>query len=111
MPDVGALIDLIQPFQPAQGPMTTPAGRVTAASGSRPGDSTLPVATPPGEALEAAIERLEGTGASRHIREAADGLRAMGYELRLARTTIPASAPRTTCALWTRRIPPTAWAT
>ena len=32
LPDVGALIDLIRPFQPTQGPMTTPARRATVTS-------------------------------------------------------------------------------
>jgi hypothetical protein len=34
-----------------------------------------------------------GVGDSRHIREAADGLRSMGYELRLAQTAIPGKQP------------------
>jgi hypothetical protein len=47
----------------------------------------------PGEILEAAIQRLESSGSSRNVREAADGLLAMGYELRLAKTTVPGKTP------------------
>jgi len=39
--------------------------------------------------LEAAIQRLESSGASRNIREAVDGLRALGYELIPAKTNVP----------------------
>jgi len=95
LPDVGVLIDLIQPFQPAQGPMTVPhRGRhITAGSRNQPSDMVLHPAAPPDEVLEAAIQRLEGTGTSWNVREAADGLRAMGYELRLAKTTVPGKRP------------------
>jgi hypothetical protein len=93
IPDVGMLIDLIQPFQPAQGPMSTSVGHVIAASSRRPDGRTSSAATSASEAIEAAIQRLEDSGASRHIREAANGLRAMGYELRLAQTTIPGKRP------------------
>lgn len=71
LPDVGVLIDLIKPFQPAQGP----------------------VAVHRSENLKAAIQRLANSGASKNIREAADGLLAMGYELRLAKTTAPGKRP------------------
>jgi hypothetical protein len=93
VPDVGVLIDLVQPFQPAQGPMTTPASPVIAVSASQPAGRTLPAAASPDEALEVAIQRLEASRASRHIREAADSLRAMGYQLRLARTAISGKRP------------------
>jgi hypothetical protein len=93
LPDVGALIDLILPFQPAQGPMTTPANRSTVAGHIKPESSTHQAIAPPDEVLNEAIQRLEGSGASRNIREAADSLRAMGYELRLAKTTVPGKRP------------------
>jgi hypothetical protein len=93
MPDAAMLIDLIQPLQPTQGPMNTPVGRNIAAGAIRPVGGTASATVSSGEALEAAIQRLEASGASRHIREAADGLRAMGYELRLAQTTIPGKRP------------------
>lgn len=93
IPDVGLLIDLIQPFQPAQGPMTIPASQLTATTTSRPAGSTMMPPASLGGELEAAIVRLEGSGSSRHVREAADGLRAMGYELRLAQTAVPGKQP------------------
>jgi CHAT domain len=93
MPDVAMLIDLIQPLQPTQGPMNIPVGRTIAVGAIRPVGGTVSATVSPGEVLEAAIQRLEASGASRHIREAADGLRAMGYELRLAQTTIPGKRP------------------
>jgi CHAT domain len=71
LPDVGVLIDLVKPFQPAQGP----------------------VATHRSESLKAAIQRLASSGASKNIHAAADGLLAMGYELRLAKTTAPGKPP------------------
>jgi hypothetical protein len=45
------------------------------------------------EVLEAAIRRLESSGLSPHVREAADGLLAMGYKLRLAKTSDPGKRP------------------
>ncbi len=73
--------------------MTIPAGHSTVASGTPREVSTHQAVAPPGEMLKAAIRRLEGSGASRNIREAADGLRAMGYDLRLAKTTVPGKRP------------------
>jgi hypothetical protein len=93
LPDVGTLIDLVLPFQPAQGPMTTPDGRGTVVGDIRAEGSTHQAVEPPDEVLKEAIQRLEGSGASRNIREAADSLRAMGYELRLAKTTVPGKRP------------------
>jgi hypothetical protein len=93
LPDVGALIELIRPFQPAQGPMTAPAGPVRVAGGRQPEAETFQAAASPDEALEAAIQRLAGSGASRNIREAAHGLRVTGYELRLAKSTVPGRRP------------------
>jgi hypothetical protein len=40
-----------------------------------------------------AIQRLESSGVSRNVREAAEGLRALGYELKLATTTVPGKSP------------------
>jgi hypothetical protein len=93
LPDVGTLIDTILPFQPAQGPMTTPVSSTTMASDTQPEGSTHQAVVLPAEVLEAAIQRLESSGTSRNIREAADGLRAMGYELKLAKTTVPGKRP------------------
>ena len=63
------------------------------ASGRPPGDETPQISMHPGEILETAIQRLGGSGTSRNTREAADGLRAMGYELRLAESTVPGKSP------------------
>lgn len=71
LPDVGMLINLVKPFQPAQGP----------------------IAAHRSETLKAAIQRLARSGASKNIGAAADGLLAMGYELRLAKTTAPGKRP------------------
>jgi CHAT domain len=94
LPDVGVLIDLIRPFQPATGPMTVPVGgNITAAGRSEPSANTFQAAALPDDVLEGAIRRLESSGASRNIREAVDGLRAMGYELILAKTTVAGKPP------------------
>lgn len=93
LPDVGPLIDLILPYQSAPGPMTAPVGRTTAASDIQPEGRTRQAVVLSGEMLEAAVQRLESSGASRNIREAADGLRAIGYVLRLPKTTVPGKRP------------------
>ena len=94
LPDVGVLIDLIRPFHPAQGPMTTSTGNhITGTSGSRPHAKPPQAPAFPDNALEVAIQRLESSGVSRNVREAAEGLWALGYELRLAKTTVPGKAP------------------
>jgi hypothetical protein len=67
--------------------------RVITAGDSETDDRTPTRVASQGEALELAIQRLEGSGASRHIREAVDSLRAMGYELRLAKTRKPDKHP------------------
>jgi hypothetical protein len=43
--------------------------------------------------LEAAIQRLESSGASPNVRAAADGLRALGYVLKPAKTVVPGKKP------------------
>ena len=93
LPDVRGLIDLIRPFQPAQGPMPVPANHMTRASGSPVSGRAVGPAALSDEILETAVQRLESSGASRNVREAADGLLAMGYELRLAKTTVPGRSP------------------
>jgi hypothetical protein len=93
LPDVGTLIDLVLPFQPEQGPMTIPDGCGAVAGGIRAESSIHQAAVSPDEVLKEAIRRLEGSGASRNIRESADSLRAMGYELRLAKTAVPGKRP------------------
>jgi hypothetical protein len=45
------------------------------------------------DALEAAIERLERSGTSSNVREATDGLLAMGYTLKLPETNVPGKRP------------------
>jgi hypothetical protein len=45
------------------------------------------------EVLEAAIQRLESSGASQNVRAAVDGLNALGYVLRPARTIVPGKIP------------------
>jgi PIN like domain len=45
------------------------------------------------EVLEAAIQRLESSGASPNVRAAVDGLHALGYLLRPARTIVPGTIP------------------
>lgn len=47
----------------------------------------------PGDVVESAIGRLESSGVSRNVREAAQSLRAMGYELKPARSTVPGKRP------------------
>lgn len=85
---MGVLIDLIRPFQPGTGPMAVPvAGHITVA-GSEDSAKTFQAVAFPDGVLEGAIRRLESSGASRNTREAVDGLRAMGYELILAKTTV-----------------------
>lgn len=89
LPEVGLLIDLIRPFQPATGPMTAAIGdNITVTSNSGPDAENIQAAVIP-DVLESAIERLESSGASRNVREAAEGLLAMGYELKPAKTTVP----------------------
>ena len=110
LPDVGLLIDLIRPFQPATGPMAAATGgNINVGSNSEPDPKNIHAAVFP-DVLESAIERLESSGASRNVREAAESLRAMGYELKPAKTTVPGKHPRTTCASWIRDIPPMALA-
>jgi hypothetical protein len=46
-----------------------------------------------GDALEAAIQRLESSGTSSNVREATDGLLVMGYTLRLPETNVPDKRP------------------
>jgi hypothetical protein len=60
---------------------------------AEPSASTLTAASSPDDVLEAAIQRLESSGASRNVRAATDGLRAMGYELKLAETNRPGRRP------------------
>ena len=95
LPDVSVLIDLIRPFHPPQGPMTTATAgdNLAEMTGSTPGIETVHPGAFPDNNLEAAIKRLENSGASRNVRRAANGLRAMGYELRLAKTTVPGKSP------------------
>jgi hypothetical protein len=95
LPDVRVLIDLVRPFQPVQGPMPIVAHhRATASRGPYSGTTVaVQAATLPGEILEAALQRLESSGASRNVREAADGLLGMGYELKLAKTAVPGKTP------------------
>lgn len=54
---------------------------------------TVDAAASSDDALEAAIQRLESSGASPNIRAAVDGLRALGYVLRPAKTVVPGKIP------------------
>jgi hypothetical protein len=60
---------------------------------AEPTASALTATASPEDVLEAAIQRLESSGASPNVRAAADGLRAMGYELKLATTNRPGRRP------------------
>ncbi len=94
LPEVGLLIDLIRPFQPATGPMAAAmGGNITVAGDSEPDANNIHAGVLPDDVVESAIERLESSGASRHVREAAESLRAMGYELKPATTTVPGKRP------------------
>jgi hypothetical protein len=73
--------------------MTASTGRIPAAIDNQPEGGTRQAVAPAGGILEMAIQRLESSGASRNIHEAADSLRVMGYELRLAKTTVPGKRP------------------
>ena len=93
LPDVGVLIDLISPFHPPQGPMTSTADRDLTGTGKAPSSVNLTTAEFTDSAIEAAIRRLENSGGSRNVRDAALKLSAMGYELRPAKTTLPGKSP------------------
>jgi hypothetical protein len=94
LPEVGMLIDLIRSFQPATGPMATAIGAsITVASNNEPDANNSHEDMFPDDVLESAIERLESSGVSRNVREAAESLRVMGYELKLATTTVPGKRP------------------
>lgn len=56
-------------------------------------DEATADSAPSDDVLEAAIRRLESSGASPHIREAVDGLRALGYQLKPAKTKVPGKIP------------------
>src|ERR1039458_643016 len=74
--------------------VTVVGDNVTVASDkTKPNANIVTAATSPDDALEAAIQRLESSGTSPNIREATDGLRAMGYMLRLAETNVPGKRP------------------
>jgi hypothetical protein len=88
LPDVGALIDLILPFQPAHGPMPAHAASIPAVGDHQP-QLNMPQATVISSEVHDAIQRLASSGASSNAREAAEGLLAMGYQLRLPKTTVP----------------------
>jgi CHAT domain len=94
LPDVGDLIDLIRPFHPPYGPMTIASSDALAeTASSSPATDTVHAATSSDTALETAIQRLESSGVSGNVRAAAEELLAMGYELRLATTTVPGKSP------------------
>jgi CHAT domain len=106
LPDVGLLIDLIRPFQPATGPMTAGmGGDITVANDSEPDAKNIHAAVFPDDVVQSAIERLESSGASRNVREAAESLRAMGYELKPATTTVPGKRPENYLRIMDPRYP------
>jgi hypothetical protein len=55
--------------------------------------NTLEESTSPDDVLQVAIKRLESSGTSPNILEAVNGLRAMGYTLKLAETNVPGKRP------------------
>jgi hypothetical protein len=77
------------------------AGRIALieAATATPSDDTEPTvgfddaAASSSEMLKAAIERLESSGASPNVHAAIDGLHALGYLLRPARTIVPGKIP------------------
>jgi CHAT domain len=85
LPDVGALIDLVRPFQPPHSPMAVPAAAVPAAGSNQPGPSVPQTAGISSEIREG-ILRLASSAASSNVGEAANGLLALGYQFRLAKS-------------------------
>jgi hypothetical protein len=69
------------------------APRPTRAHPDPPYVNTLEESTSPDDVLQAAIKRLESSGTSPNILEAVNGLRAMGYTLKLAETNVPGKRP------------------
>jgi PIN like domain len=80
---------------------TADAGRIglIEAAAAMPSDDAEPTvgfddaAASPIEVLEAAIQRLESSGTSPNIRAAVEGLHALGYVLRPAKTIVPGKIP------------------
>jgi len=69
------------------------AATATPSDGAEPTVGFDDAAASSSEVLEAAIQRLEGSGASPNVRAAVDGLHALGYVLRPARTIVPSKVP------------------
>jgi hypothetical protein len=57
------------------------------------GARILEATAPTDDVLEAAIQRLDSSGASPNVRAAVDGLFALGYELKPAKTNVPGKLP------------------
>jgi hypothetical protein len=53
----------------------------------------LDIAASSDDVLEAAIRRLESSGASPNVRQAIEGLSVLGYELKPAKTNVPNKLP------------------
>jgi hypothetical protein len=60
---------------------------------ARPGTRIQKATTPSDDALEAAIQRLDSSGASPNVRATVDGLSALGYDLKPAKTNVPGKLP------------------
>jgi hypothetical protein len=68
-------------------------GITVTSDSAEPNVRILDTAASSGDALEAAIQRLESSRASLNVRAAVEGLRALGYELKLAKTNVPGKPP------------------
>jgi hypothetical protein len=94
MPSDTRAIHIHLTAQPGTTVHVTVAGdRVEVAGDDAHGGGVFTAAAFPDQAIEAAIERLEASGTSPNVREATDGLLAMGYTLRLPETNVPGKRP------------------
>jgi hypothetical protein len=64
-----------------------------AGDNGEPNSRILDMAASPDDVLRAAIERLASSGASSNARAAVEGLSALGYELKPAKTNVPGKLP------------------
>ena len=60
---------------------------------TEPGTRILEATAHSDDVLEAAIQRLDSSGASPNVRAAVDGLSALGYDLKPAKTNVPGKLP------------------
>lgn len=64
-----------------------------ASDNAEPNVKIVDTAASPDDVLEAAIQRLESSGASPNVRAAVEGLRALGYLLKPGRPNVPGKPP------------------